>query len=274
MKRLRLACCYAVGSRLHEYHRILQAALDAGYRVCSVGQSLEALDAGVQQLFVLRHDVDQLSPGVIGMADVEAQLRVFSTYYFRLSTLARTDVVHVKGLGHEVGFHYETIADYALESGIRDRALLESAEHLQLCARRLEHDLLWFRATAGVPCRTLASHGAPLNRVLSLSNRVLFDSDAELAGRLGVLEVYDPGYLGHFDRYISDTQWEINDGFRYGVHPLRAIAAREERIIMLTHPNHWDFTWRTRARRTAKSLLLGQRVDRSSFAEADRLRRR
>ncbi len=86
------------------------------------------------------------------------------------------------------------------------------------------------------------------------------------------LEAYDRSYRGKFDCYISDTQWEINDGFRYGRHPLDALSEGIPHIMMLSHPNHWAFTPRPRLRRTIKCLLLGQVSDPTPFPEADRLR--
>lgn len=40
--------------------------------------------------------------------------------------------------------------------------------------------------------------------------------------------------LGRCDRYISDTQWEINDGLRYGIHPLRDRGLRSEAEWLLS----------------------------------------
>jgi hypothetical protein len=273
MRRIRLALRYALGSRLDEYRRILTAALDANYRVCSVEQSLRELEIGTERLFVLRHDVDQISPGVRAMAAMEAKLGVSSTYYFRLTTLDQRDANSAKSLGHEVSLHYETIADYAADHEISDRATLLTGDHLVRCGERLGRDIERFRAEIDTSCRTIASHGAPLNRQLGVANRVLIESLPNLAAQLGIeLETYDRTYLGQFDNYISDTQLEVNDGFRYGRHPLDVLSEGIPRIMMLTHPNHWAFTPRTRLRRMIKCLLLGQISDPTPFAEADRLR--
>jgi hypothetical protein len=207
------------------------------------------------------------------MATMEADLGVASTYYFRLTTGDPCDIKSVKAQGHEVSLHYETIADYAAEHAISDRATMLAGDHLARCGARLARDLDRFRTDTGTPCRTIASHGASLNRQLGVANTILFESFPELAENLGIeLEAYDRSYLGKFDCYISDTQWEINDGFRYGRHPLDALSEGIPRIMMLSHPNHWAFTPRPRLRRTIKCLLLGQVSDPTPFPEADRLR--
>lgn len=273
MRRLRLATMYAFGSRLQEYRRILATALQCGYNVCSVEQSLQILQQEPERLFVLRHDVDQRSPGVVRLARIEAELGVSATYYFRKCTLDMEEVEEVRKFGHEVSFHYETIADYAIEHRIVERKVMASKQHMEQCADRLEKDLQWFRGAVDAPCRTLASHGAPMNRQLGLPNRLLFEWFCDLHERLEVLaETYDRSYLGRFDCYISDTQMEINDGFRYNQHPLTAIANQIPRIMMLTHPNHWAFALDTRVRRVIKCLVLGVQRDSSVFAEASRLR--
>ena len=273
MNRIHLALSYAFGSRINDYRHILVSALDADYKVCSVEQSLIELKENTEKLLVLRHDVDHISPGTIAMADVESCLGVTSTYYFRLNTLNHRDVDLVKNAGHEVSFHYETIADYAADNGITEKSVMMSNYHLESCARRLKHELDWFRIEAGTDCHTVASHGASLNRRLGIPNRMLFEMLPDLANLLKVqIEAYAPSYLGQFDRYISDTQWEINDGFRYGFHPEQAIVEGIPRVILLTHPNHWSFTPRVKMRRIIKCLLLGRVIDSGVFAESDRLR--
>ena len=273
MNRISLALSYAFRTRINDYRHILVSALDADYKVCSVEQSLIELKKNTEKLLVLRHDVDHISPGTIAMADVESGLDVTSTYYFRLNTLNHRDVDLVKNLGHEVSFHYETIADYAADNGIIEKSVMMSNCHLESCAKRLKHELDWFRTETGVNCHTVASHGTLLNRRLEIPNRMLFEMLPDLANLLRVqLEVYDPSYLGQFDRYISDTQWEINDGFRYGLHPEQAILEGIPHFILLTHPNHWGFTPRVRIRRVIKCLLFGRVIDSGVFAESNRLR--
>lgn len=274
MKRLRLAFRYARSSRIPDYSRVLKIALQAGYHICSVYDSVKALASNIEPLLVLRHDVDQPSPGVIAMAELEAEFGISSTYYFRWSTFDLKEIERVAGLGHEVSFHYETISDYALENEIFDRQVFECGDHINRCVDRLKYDVQIFRELSGAKAQTLASHGAPLNRQLGLSNRILFDLFPELRKQIGIkLETYDSWYLGELDAYISDTLWEINDGFRYGLNPEAAISRKTPRFILLTHPNHWAFDRRTRIRRIFKILLLGMGQDNCAFRYRSHLRR-
>jgi hypothetical protein len=256
MTRLGLAADYLFKSRLDEYEAILVAAIGAGFTVCPVEASLGEFAANTSRVLVLRHDVDAISPGFEGMLAVEERLGVRSTYYLRWSTYRQTDVDRALAAGHEVSLHYETLSDLATRRGLQHATEIDDAI-LAECSDELEEEVRRFRSLSGAPCRTLASHGAPWNRSSGMSNAVLFERFPELGRRLGVaLEVYEPRYLGEFDLYISDSPWEVNGGYRYGIHPLEAID-RFERISFLTHPNHWRFASPVRCRRVVKCLLRG-----------------
>lgn len=256
MTRLGLAADYLFKSRLDEYEAILVAAIGAGFTVCPVEASLGEFAANTSRVLVLRHDVDAISPGFEGMLAVEERLGVRSTYYLRWSTYRQTDVDRALAAGHEVSLHYETLSDLATRRGLQHATEIDDAV-LAECSDELEEEVRRFRSLSGAPCRTLASHGAPWNRSSGMSNAVLFERFPELGRRLGVaLEVYEPRYLGEFDLYISDSPWEVNGGYRYGIHPLEAID-RFERISFLTHPNHWRFASPVRCRRVVKCLLRG-----------------
>ena len=269
----RLALDYAFSDRVQGYKRILDEALSKGYRVCSVIQSLCELEKGCDRLLVLRHDVDAISPGAMSMAWAEKQVGVQATYYFRWATYEQMIIESLLNFGHEVSYHYETIADYSLSHNIQTQDSLKSMNYLEDCCNLLENNLRLFREKTGAPCLTLAAHGAAQNKLLGVSNAFLFEAMPALKERLRIrLETYDHVYLSQFDCYISDSQWEINNGFRYGVHPLEAIRNNIPRIMLLTHPNHWDFILKTRLRRIVKAFLKGQIEDSTPFAYAKYLR--
>jgi hypothetical protein len=271
MTRLGLAADYLFKSRLDEYEAILAAAIGSGFTVCPVEASLGEFAANTSRVLVLRHDVDAFSPGFEGMLEVEERFGVRSTYYLRWSTYRQTDVDRALAAGHEVSLHYETLSDLATRRGLRHAAEVDDAV-LDECADAIEEEVRRFRSLSGAPCRTLASHGAPWNRSSGVSNAVLFERVPGLGRRLGVdLEVYEQRYLGEFDLHISDSPWEVNGGYRYGIHPLEAIE-RFERISFLTHPNHWRFAPRVRCRRVVKCLLRGGVKRSERFHYEDHLR--
>ncbi len=274
IRRLILAGKYLFDSRIGEYHRILEKGLKRGYTFCSVEDSLSHLKSGCERLIVLRHDVDQRSPGVQAMAEVEERLGVHATYYFRWRTLDIGLAQRLFSAGHEVSYHFETIAEYAELLKICRIEQLSLFNYQSRCLSLLEDQLNRFRQLTQLPCRTLASHGAPLNQILGVSNATLLQSNSDRQ-RLGIiLEAYNSDYLKQFDAYISDTQMEINDGFRYGLNPSDAMNQSISRIVFLSHPNHWAFSTRTKIRRVAKVVLFRQISDNAPFAYSKILRNR
>jgi hypothetical protein len=113
----------------------------------AIGMSPDAASSHV----VLRHDVDRLPPRSRAMARLEARLHVRATYYFRCRKDGRFPFDAIKAiadLGHEVGYHYETLSQFA---GDRQAAVEAFARNL---AR--------FRTVA--ECQTISMHGAPLSK--------------------------------------------------------------------------------------------------------------
>ena len=63
------------------------------------------------KVIILRHDVDLLPGNSLATAKLESSLGVTGTYYFRtIPETFKPDVIkEIEGLGHEVGYHYETV---------------------------------------------------------------------------------------------------------------------------------------------------------------------
>lgn len=271
--RAALVSAYIRNRRIEHYSEALEAALSSGYQLCSLEKSQHLIADGTEKIVILRHDVDQPSPGVRAMHDVEQRLGVNSTFYFRWKTVSADIMTEIASAGSEVSFHFETVADLAAERAWRSREDLLRDGGMKLAEDRFLADLDRFRTAYGVPCRTVAGHGHVLNRVCqTLNNEILWPGgvDRDSAGLLA--EAYDPDYLAQINTYVSDTVLEINGGFRYGRNLLDAVAARSSRILFLTHPNHWAFATPVRLRRIVKIMLRGAALIDDRFAYADCLR--
>ncbi|MFH2125425.1 MAG: hypothetical protein ABIK12_02845 [Pseudomonadota bacterium] len=206
------------------------------------------------------------------MSRIENELNIQSSYYFRWKTIDIEMINRLKCEGHEIGYHFETIADYVKQESMGDVNKFNLGNSKSECIKLFEQNLLKFREITKAPCTTVASHGSRVNAQLGISNNVLLESQS-VKDRLGiVLETYDKKYLKEFDIYISDTQMEVNDGFRYGTNPMAAIDQCIPRIMLLTHPNHWAFSLKTKARRTVKILIFGKSTDKEAFAYRNNLR--
>ena len=59
----------------------------------------------------LRHDVDRLPGNALQMAQLEADLGIRGTYYFRIvpESFDPQIIEQIAELGHEVGYHYEDV---------------------------------------------------------------------------------------------------------------------------------------------------------------------
>lgn len=154
-----------------QYHVLLAAAARAGRSLVTVARCLESKTASAaSKSIVLRHDVDRWTAQAVRMAVFEHSLGVRATYYFRSDRLGRFParcIERVHGLGHECGYHYETLSHCR---GDRVRAI-------EVFARNLEA----FRKI--VPCETVSAHGAPLSRHDNI--RLLFDEDPARFGLAG-----------------------------------------------------------------------------------------
>ncbi|WP_227353398.1 hypothetical protein [Haladaptatus salinisoli] len=134
------------GFNLADYERILDAALEAGYRFYTVSEYVEA-DAAEEPHVVLRHDVDRRVGNAVALAEAEAERGVGATYYFRTSTFEPDIARAMEDRGHEVGYHYE---DLAATRGNVEAAHGRFAENLEL-----------FREYVDV--KTACAHGSPLS---------------------------------------------------------------------------------------------------------------
>ena len=167
MQRHQLIYQLIRNQRLKTYHQILVAALQSGYRVCSVIESLAILPA--EKVLVLRHDVDHITAATWQMARIEHALGVHATYYFRWSTFDIDLIKKISALGHECSLHYETFATYALDHGLSPERNQVTAEMIRECQLLLGEEIAKFRklmdkAGCATPVTTIASHGHIVNR--------------------------------------------------------------------------------------------------------------
>jgi len=194
------------------------------------------------QFCMIKHDVDRRPYHAVRMALLENELGVQSTYYFRAKshTFLPDVMKQIHRLGHEIGYHYESLSD-------AQGSIIEAV-------RDFEANLKKFRAI--VPVRTTAFHGRPLSRY---DNRALFRlmrqkgasvSDFDLLGDAnegidytGILYVSDTGRTWDSaknkirDTVRSDVKVNVAEGsmlltyLRSQPHP---------KLILLTHPERWS----------------------------------
>lgn len=131
------------------FSEILIAFRENNYQI----NSFEAYKDGVSKTnkqLILRHDVDRFPNNTLKMAQMEAKLGIFSTYYFRIipSVFKPEIIKQVAALGHEIGYHYE---DLSLCNGDMKKAIKNFESNLE-------------KLRDFYPVKTICMHGSPLSK--------------------------------------------------------------------------------------------------------------
>ncbi|NDA63524.1 MAG: hypothetical protein EBX50_16035 [Chitinophagia bacterium] len=98
---------------------------------------------------ILRHDVDAFPQNSLEFAHIQAELGISGTYYFRMvpQSFDETIIKEIVDLGHEVGYHYETMDTC---KGNVDKAYYEFCCNLEKFQKI-------------TPIRTISMHGSPMS---------------------------------------------------------------------------------------------------------------
>lgn len=152
---------------------------------------------GFSNLVILRHDVDARPLNSLRFARIQAALAIAGTYYFRMVPQSWDEAIisEMVELGHEVGYHYETMDTCR---GDVDKAYDEFCRHLEK-----------FRKLT--PVKTISMHGSPLS---GFDNRDIWQKyDYK---KLGIIA--EPYFDIDFNQlyYITDTGRRWN-GHLYNV---------------------------------------------------------
>jgi len=139
-----------------------------------------------QKVIVLRHDVDKLPQNAVDLAEIEKNLGIKASYYYRI--VKQSNVPHliekVRDMGHEIGYHYE---DLTLAKGDKQRAI-----------ETFEENLTYFRKF--YPVVTACMHGSPLSK---WDNRDLWENYNYKDFGIIAEPYFDINYDEVF--YITDT---------------------------------------------------------------------
>lgn len=179
---------------------------------------------------LIRHDVDRKPKNSLSIAEVENSCDVKSSYYFRDLTFSNSICDKICNLGHEIGYHYETLSQ---ENGNFEKAIERFALNLDRFRENFE-------------IKTICMHGSPLSKY---DNRLLWER----------YDYYDYGIVGDASMdvddsyiYITDTggSWNskqnlrdnINDrvGSLENTQDLISLLKSGDKIYLNTHPERWS----------------------------------
>jgi len=172
---------------LKVYKELLRLFLQTGYTSQTYNR-YNSTNSG--KIIVLRHDVDNKKFNSLVFAKIQHNLGICGTYYFRIVPQSFDEIImrEIAGLGHEVGYHYESM-DTA--RGDVDKAYEDFCRNLE-------------RFRKIVPIETVCMHGSPLSK---------FDNRA-------IWEKYDYHSLGikaepYFDLDFNTTLYLTDTGRRW-----------------------------------------------------------
>ena len=199
------------------------------------------MDPKPDSFCLIRHDVDRRPKKALQMARLENQMGIRATYYFRAKKhVFKPDIIQeISNLGHEVGYHYESLSD---TRGNLPRALEDFKFHLE-------------RFKKIVPVKTVSMHGRPLmpydNRDLwrNAENREHLVEEHSIYGEVyldidyrGVAYLNDTGRNWTSDRAnIRDqTKYGIRLSFNSGAEALNHLTTTPDpKMVFQVHPERW-----------------------------------
>lgn len=197
---------------------------------------------------VLRHDVDMKPPNSLKTARIEKELGWKAVYYFRAvpESWDETIIREIASMGHEIGYHYESLTTC---NGDLEAAYRDFCEHLEKL-RKL------------APVSSICMHGSPKSkwdsrdlwkhydyRQLGIVSEPYLDTDFSKVFYLTDTGRRWDGYKVSVRDKIPQFQEEwVKRGWTYHATDdiLKAIEEKTlpTHLMMTTHPQRWtDDTW-------------------------------
>jgi hypothetical protein len=217
---------------------------------------------------IIRHDVDRKPVNALRMANLEYNIGIKSTYFFRATsqTFIPNIIQNIASFGHEIGYHYENLA--------------KSKGNIEKAIEDFDYNLSNFRRIT--PVRTISMHGSPLS---SYDNKELWINQVNhdlLMNKYGILgevtldiDYTTIAYINDTGRNWSSTKSNIRDKveslinleFKDGRN-LYSYLLNEphQKMIFQIHPERWSSNFyqfiiqycKDKAINTVKFILSGR----------------
>jgi len=248
---------------METYRQLLEAVLEKGYRFRTYRDFSRAPE---QKVVIMRHDVDRKPANALKTAEMETQLGITASYYFRIVKESWNEPIikAIADLGHEIGYHYE---DLALSAGNAEKAIASFEQNLEKL-RRLS------------PVTTMCMHGSPMSR---WDNRNLWKTyDYKRYGIIAEpyfdLDFNDVLYITDASRSWDGEEFTVRDkvesNYSYRFKTTNDIidsfnTSRMPNSIMINvHPHNWSDTllqwFKTRITQALKNQVKRRLVRRGT----------
>lgn len=218
---------------IHMFQRLCKVIVN-NYTSITMAEYVE--DRHPKKFVIMRHDVDRMPGNAMKTARIEAEVGIKATYYFRANnSVFKPNIIReIRDLGHEIGYHYETLSE---ANGDCEKAI-----------RLFQSNLEKFRRICEV--RTICMHGRSLSKY---DNRHLWNN----------YDFYDFGIIGEAYlsagddiNYFTDTgrTWSNRNNLRdfipgkkdnFVVDTTQDLiclieSGRLNNLYVLTHPERWS----------------------------------
>ncbi len=194
---------------LFKYNILLEQLLDYRYTF----ERFQDILMEQNFLIILRHDVDRKPQNSLATAIIENRLGIQGTYYFRMvpESFNVDTIKQLADLGHEVGYHYETMDSASEKLKVKSEKLSErrKEELIDVAYNQFCENLEEFRKI--YPVKTICMHGSPKS---AFDNRDIWKKyDYKQLGIFG-----EPYFDIDFNKffYLTDTGRCWN-GYKYSV---------------------------------------------------------
>lgn len=193
---------------------------------------------------ILRHDVDKLPYNSLRFAEIQKELGITGTYYFRIVKESFNEKVieKIASLGHEIGYHYE---DLSIARGDFEKALSLFRKNLDVFKKYYD-------------VKTICMHGSPISK---WDNKKIWEKYSYK--EFGIIG--EPYFDLNFDEvfYITDTgrKWDgskvsvrdkVNTKFSNVYRTTKQIIESinensfPQKVMFTFHPQRWNdnlFKW-------------------------------
>lgn len=224
---------------LPDFYSVLQ---EQGYKFITFSNYLK--NKNLEKFVILRHDVEKHYDNALRFAEIQHELGIKGTYFFRMSKYFDEDIIrNIAELGHETGYHYDDLSQC---HGNSEKAI-----------KRFEKNLKRLRNITEI--KTISMDGSPRSK---FDNRKLWEKfDYNDYGILGEpyfdVDYTKVAYLTDTGRRWNGLKFNVRDKVKHGIategvkHTQDVINSLAEgklpdKLLITFHPQRWannNYSW-------------------------------
>jgi len=213
----------------------------------------EFIENPKEKAVMLRHDVDLLPYNSLKTAQIENELGIRGSYYFRIvpESYNETIIKQIADLGHEIGYHYETMDTVSSKFKVQGLKFKEEHNLIDAAYEEFCRNLEMFREIVSV--ETICMHGSPRSKY---DNKMIWDKyDYKTLGIIGEpyfdIDFSKVGYLTDTGRRWNGDKVSIRDkvnspfnfNFRSTQDIINSVGKLPDQVMFTFHPQRWNDNW-------------------------------